>query len=297
MTATPALPAILRAAFWMSGAIASFSTMAVAGRFVRVELDTFELMTCRSLVGLLIVLTVATATGKLHQINRQKLGLHLLRNISHFTGQNLWFFALTLIPLAQLFALEFTTPLWVTLLAPVFLAEALTRTRLIAALIGFAGVLIVTHPDPTNLNPGIIAAALCAIGFAGSVIATKRLTRTATITCIMFWLTGMQAVFGLVCGYIDGAFTWPSLAILHWVVLVGIAGLAGHFCLTQALNVAQAGVVMPMDFVRLPAIAVVGMLLYGEPLEWALLLGGSLIFLGNLLNIRSETRARRAQTI
>ncbi|MCV2881029.1 DMT family transporter [Actibacterium sp. XHP0104] len=293
MSATRPLPAILLAALWMAGTIASFSAMAVAGRHVRVELDTFELMTTRSLVGLLIVLTVAASRGTWRQISTDRLGLHLARNICHFTGQNLWFFALPLIPLAQLFALEFTTPLWVTLLAPLLLAETLTRTKLIAALIGFAGVLVITHPDPAQINPGTIAAALCAIGFAGSVIFTKRLTRTATITCIMFWLTGMQAVFGLICGFADGQFTWPSTAILHWVVIVGCAGLAGHFCLTQALHVAPASIVMPMDFVRLPVIALVGLALYDEPLEWALLLGGVLIFGGNLMNIRHESRARR----
>ena len=106
------------AAAWMIGAISSFTLMAVAGRAVSAELDTFEIMLFRSLTGIIIVVSLAWATGSLRQINRGRLGLHATRNIFHFTGQNLWFYAITMIPLAQVFALEFTTPLWVILLSP-----------------------------------------------------------------------------------------------------------------------------------------------------------------------------------
>ncbi len=108
----------LTAALWMTGAIASFSAMAVAGRAVSFELDTFELMTWRSVVGIVIVLSVGLATGTLKQVTTRHMGWHLIRNLSHFAGQNLWFLAVTLIPLAQVFALEFTSPLWVVVLAP-----------------------------------------------------------------------------------------------------------------------------------------------------------------------------------
>ena len=94
------------AAIWMIGAIVSFSAMAIAGREAGLSLDTFEIMTYRSAVGLVIVVAVLTATGSWRQVRRDRLGLHLIRNAAHFTGQNLWFFAVTLIPLAQVFALK-----------------------------------------------------------------------------------------------------------------------------------------------------------------------------------------------
>jgi drug/metabolite transporter (DMT)-like permease len=255
---TPAVP-VLRAGLWMSGAIVSFCAMAVAGRSLASELDTFEMMLYRSIIGIVLVLAVGGILGRLGEINTRSLGLHVVRNVFHFTGQNLWFFSLTFIPLAQVFALEFTSPLWVTLLAPLILGERLTRTRAIAAAIGFTGILIVARPGFTEVNIGVIAAAASAIGFAGNILFTKRLTRTATITCILFWLTVMQAVFGLATAGWDGDVAWPSATAWPWIAVIGCAGLLAHLCLTNALKVAPATVVVPFDFIRLPVIAVIGM--------------------------------------
>jgi drug/metabolite transporter (DMT)-like permease len=285
----PPVP-VLKAGLWMSGAIVSFCAMAVAGRSLASELDTFEMMLYRSLLGIVLVLAVGGLLGRLGEINRRNLGLHAVRNVFHFTGQNLWFFSLTFIPLAQVFALEFTSPLWVTLLAPLVLGERLTRTRVIAAAIGFLGILIVARPGFTEVNVGVLAAAASAICFAGNILFTKRLTRTATITCILFWLTVMQAVMGLVTAGWDGDIAWPSAAAWPWLAVIGCAGLLAHLCLTNALAVAPATVVVPFDFIRLPVIAVVGMALYGEALDVFVVLGAAVIFAANYLNIWTENR-------
>ncbi|SMH57149.1 Predicted permease, DMT superfamily [Maritimibacter sp. HL-12] len=280
------------AALWMIGAIASFTTMAVAGRAVSLDHDTFELMFYRSLVGIVVVVGFATLTERLGLIGRRRLGLHLVRNVSHFTGQNLWFFAITAAPLAQVFALEFTAPLWALVLAPLFLNEAITRSRALAALVGFVGILVVTQPFSEPLTPGVIAAAGAAIGFAGSAIFTRRLTRTENVLTILFWLTVMQAVFGLVTAAWDGDIALPTAAALPWLVLIGLAGLLAHLCLTSALRLAPAAVVMPVDFVRLPLIAVIGWLFYAEGFDAAVLLGGGLIVAANWVNLRIEARRR-----
>lgn len=274
----------------MIGAIFSFTSMAVAGRALAPEFDTFEIMMYRSFLGIAVVLVVAKAAGTLGQVTRRQLGLHTARNLAHFIGQNCWFYALTLIPLAQLFALEFTSPIWVLLLAPIFLGERLTLTKIGCAALGFVGVWIVARPDFTALEPGILIGAAAAIGFAGSAIFTKLLTRTETITCILFYLTVMQAVFGLVCAGYDGDIAVPTTQALPWIVLVGLAGLVAHFCMTKALSIAPASVVMPVDFVRLPAIALIGMAFYGETLDAWVFVGALLIFGANYLNILRETR-------
>lgn len=277
----------------MIGAITSFTIMAVAGRTVSIELDTFEIMLFRSLTGILIVLTVAKISGTLSQVSTRKVNLHFTRNICHFAGQNLWFYAITLIPLAQLFALEFTTPIWVILLSPLLLKERMTAIGLISAGIGFIGILIVARPDPANLSTGVVAAAACAVFFALTAIVTRKLTRTETITTILFYLTVMQAAFGLICAGYDGDISLPSAGTAPWVIVIGIAGLVAHFCLTKALSIAPASIVMPIDFVRLPAIAVVGMLLYDEPLELLVFVGAALIFAANYLNISYATRTAK----
>ncbi len=283
----------LQAALWMIGAITSFTLMAIAGRTVSVELDTFEIMLFRSITGIIIVVSVAIYVGTFRQIGRGQLGLHATRNICHFAGQNLWFYAITVIPLAQVFALEFTTPIWVILLSPLLLKERLTGIGLLSAAIGFVGILIVARPDPANISTGLVAAASCAVFFALTAIFTRKLTRTQSITTILFFLTTMQAVFGLICAGYDGDIAVPSLQTLPWVILIGCAGLLAHFCLTKALSIAPASIVMPIDFVRLPTIALVGMLLYNEPLEVWVFVGAAIIFAANYINITHAIRAAR----
>lgn len=283
----------LRASAWMIGAIASFTAMAIAGRAVAHELDTFEIMFFRSLVGVIIVVTVATATGTMGQIQTRRLKLHGIRNVSHFLGQNLWFYAITVVPLAQVFALEFSSPIWSMFLAALVLGERLTRLRLLTAFVGFVGVLIVTEPWTAQLSPGIVAAAIAAIGFAGSAVTTRFLTRHESITSILFWLTVMQSVFGLICAGYDGDITLPSPASLPGVLTIAIGGLVAHFCLTRALSLAPAAVIMPVDFARLPIIIAVGALLYAEPFSMAVVVGAVLIFGANYANIRAEARSAR----
>jgi len=284
--------AVLRAGLWMLGAVVSFSSMAVAGRAVSFELDTFEIMMYRSIVGFVLVICVARLTGHARSITTRSPGLHLIRNLSHFTGQNLWFYAITMIPLAQVFALEFTAPLWVLVLSPLVLGERMTRVRALAAVIGFTGILIVARPSPETINAGTLAAAAAAIGFAGSILATKRLTRTETLTCILFWMTATQIVFGVVCAGLDGDIALPSPASVPWLIVIGCAGLMAHVCLTTALSIAPATVITPVDFLRLPLIAVIGLIVYGEAIDAFVMIGAAIIFGANYLNLWFETRKR-----
>lgn len=274
------------AAAWMAGSIGCFTVMAVATRAVSPPFDTFEIMLYRALVGLILVGATLAATGRLAVVRPRRMGLHLARNVVHFTGQNLWLYAITVLPLAQVIALEFTSPLWVLLLAPLFLGERLTGRTLLAGLIGFAGVLIVAQPDAARIAPGIGPAALCAVCFALTAIATKRLTRTEPVAAILFWLNAMQFVFAAVLTLRDGVVAVPDARTAPWLLAIGVAGSAAHWCLTSALSAAPASVVMPLDFLRLPVIAVAGWLLYGEAVGLPLLLGSALILGGNLLSLR-----------
>ena len=282
----------LQAAGWMTGAIVSFTAMAVSGRELADSHDTFEIMTYRSLMGIVIVVAVAFWAGTLREIGIRNLHLHAIRNVFHFAGQNFWLFAVIATPLAQVFALEFTSPIWAMFLAAIVLGEPLTRIRILSALVGFAGVLLVARPDASfALSPGLLAAGLAAIGFAGAAVFTRLLTRTTTITCILFHLTAMQVVMGAVTAGYDGQIALPTLESAPLLAVVGICGLVAHFCMTKALSIAPAAVVMPIDFARLPIIALVGVAFYSELLDFWVLLGAAIIFLANYLNIRTETRA------
>ena len=268
--------------------------MAIAGRYISWELDTFEIMTYRSVVGFLIMVTFISMSGKWSLIPTQKFGTHIIRNAFHFSGQNLWFFAITAAPLAQVFALEFTSPLWVLMLSPLFLNERLTSLRVLAGLSGFVGILIVARPFSGEISIGVITAALSAIGFAGSLIFTKHLTKTEKTVATLFYLTAIQFVFGLLCAGIDGDIALPSLTSFVWVVVIGACGLLAHFCLTTALTLAPATVVVPIDFIRLPVIAIIGMILFEEGIDIYVFIGAFLIVSGNYANLWYESRHRES---
>jgi drug/metabolite transporter (DMT)-like permease len=285
----------MKATVWMIGAMLSFSLMAVSGRELATSLNTFEIMLYRSIIGFLIVLFIGYFTKTLVEIKGDRLGLHLFRNLAHFSGQNLWFFAVASIPFSQLFALEFSTPVWVALLAPLFLGEALTRQRGLAVILGFAGVLIVARPDINQFDFAIIAAVACAICFAGSMMATKKLTSDQSITCILFWLTLMQLAMGLLATVFMGTITFPEDTNITWIVIVGIGGLTAHFCITNALALAPAIIVIPLDFMRLPLISVIGFLAYGEAFELPVLVGAGVIFIAILLNLKAEQQRQSRQ--
>lgn len=285
-------PRPVAAATWMLGSVVAFTAMAVAARNVSTVHDSFEILLIRSAVGFVAVLAYGTASGRMAEVTTHRLPGHFLRNLVHFAGQNLWFTALTLIPLAQVFALEFTAPLWVILLAPLFLGEALTPAKGIAAALGFIGILIATRPDVAHLSPGVMAGLGAAVCFAAVSILTKRLTRGVSVLCILFWLTLMQFFFGLICAGLDGHITWPTAQTLPWLVLIGFCGVLAHLSLTTALTLAPASYVAPIDFLRLPLIAVVAFLLYAEPIDPYVLIGGVVIFGGIWLNVRAQMRAR-----
>ncbi len=282
MTQTEAQP--VRAALWMAGAVLSFTIMAIAGRAIQTELDSFELMFWRSLIGFALICAIVLARPV--RLRPTSPGLHLARNVFHFAGQNLWFYGIMVLPLSQLVALEFTMPIWVVLLAPLVLGERLTGRQLGLAGLGFLGILIVAQPGLQPLGPGHLAGILCAVGFAMNALLTKRIMRNDPILCVLFWMTASQTLFGLTLAQ-WGGFTWPSPAIWGWLVVVGLTGLSAHYSLSSALGLAPAATVAPMEFFRLPVIALVGAWLYAEALDPFVFIGAAVIFLANWMNIRS----------
>jgi drug/metabolite transporter (DMT)-like permease len=266
--------------------------MAVSGREAGQVMPTADLLVWRSVIGALVVCAILpfSASG-FSQIRSKRLPQHLNRNLFHFFGQYCWYYAVTLIPLAQLFALEFTSPIWVALFAPLFLGERFTLWKAVAVVLGFAGVLLVVRPFDMatgfSLGEGQVWALMSAVGFAGNMIATKRLSSSETSLCIVFYMTMMQAPMGML---VSGGLPMvpPDLHIGFWTLALALGGLSAHFCLAQAFRHAEATIVVPMDFVRLPLIALVGMLAYGERLDPYVFAGGGLIFLGNYLNIRAQ---------
>ena len=269
--------------------------MAVAGRAIQVELTTFEMMFWRSLIGFGLIagfLALRARGAWWDRVRPTSPRLHLTRGVVHFTGQNLWFYALMLIPLAQLVALEFTMPVWVALLAPLLLGEAFTRRKALVAGLGLTGVLIIAQPGAQALGIGHLAAIGAALFFALNLIATRAIMRVDGVICVLFWMTGLQTLMSLPLALIWGGLGWPPAALWPWIGLVAVTGLSAHFALTSALGLAPATSIAPMEFLRVPLMALVGMWLYAEPLEPLVLAGGAVILVANWINLRAP-RARK----
>jgi drug/metabolite transporter (DMT)-like permease len=277
-----------KAAAWMGLALLSFALLAVSARQLLDTMGAYQILFLRSAVGLAMILAYALPRRR-GFARTTRLRLHLLRNLFHYAGQVCWVTALGLLPLAVVFALEFTTPIWAAMLAAVFLGERLNRGRLVAIALGFAGILVVVRPGYLPISPEILVPVAAAVCFAVNVTATKGLTRSDPPVTILFYMMLIQVLLGIV----PAAFTWQPVAAsdLPWLAVVAGTGLSAHYGMTRALQQADATLVIPMDFLRLPLIAVVGLVVYGEALDPAVLIGAAMIFAGAYYSLSRERRS------
>ncbi|MGA7386683.1 MAG: DMT family transporter [Pseudolabrys sp.] len=280
---------IARVVLWMVGALLSFSVMAVSIRELsRAGLSIFEILAIRSGVALLVlfVLLAVRPDLRLHARPR-RMGLNLFRNTVHYASQFSWALSLTMLPLATVFALEFTMPAWTALLAIWFLHERMTPSRLGVVVFGLIGVLVILRPGIASFNPAAILVLLAAFGYAITMITTKKLTMTETTFGIVFWMAVIQFPLSLV-GSDPTVFLHFEMRHILPAIGVGTAGLTSHYCLSNAFRSGDATLVVPLDFMRIPLIAVVGWAFYGERLDIFVLLGALIIVSGVLWNLRSE---------
>jgi drug/metabolite transporter (DMT)-like permease len=278
----------------MSGALLSFSTTAVSVRALAPVLSVFEMLSLRNAAGVVILLGAALVRPDLRrELVPRRTSLHLLRNAVHFAATYAWTLGVTLLPLANVFALEFTTPAWVGLLAVLILGERMSASRFVAIGLGFVGVLVILRPGVGAFDPASFIVLGSALGFALTAIATKKLTRTESTFAILFFMNLMQLPLNL--AGVEAAF-WTKLDASHVLPIAGLClgGLLSHLCLTNAYRHGDATMVVPLDFLRIPLIAVVGWQLYGEPLDPFVLLGSLCIIGGIAWNLRAESRARPA---
>lgn len=274
---------IARAAVWMAGWLTLMVVIAVAGREAARELSVFQIMLLRSTLGMVMLWPLVRAAGGVSAVRTQRLPQHALRNAIHYAAQYGWFVALTLIPLAQVVSIEFTMPIWSAALAVVFLGEQMNARKWLAVLLGLVGVAFIVRPGAGQIDIGQLIALASAFGFAISVVLVKSLTRTDAAVAISFWMLVVQSAIGLVPALL--VWQWPSAEAWGWVVVVAFCGTYSHYCFARAMQHADATVVVPMDFLRVPLTALVGWLAYSEGLDLFTLLGVGLILSGNVLNL------------
>jgi len=269
----------------MAGWLTLMLIVAVAGRETTRELNVFEIMELRSLIGFVMLYPLIRMNGGFRTMRTQRPVQHIGRNLVHYGAQLGWFFALTLIPLAQVVSIEFTMPIWTAILAASFLGERMTVWKNLAIVLGLIGVMVIVRPATGQINPGQLIALAAAVGFGVSIAMVKSLTRTESTLAIIFWMLVVQSAAGL----IPAIYTWqtPSASLWGWIVVIGFCGTFSHYCMARAMLYADATVVIPMDFLRVPLTALAGWLIYSERLDVYTVLGAALILTGNLLNLKS----------
>lgn len=297
MTQAPApqgtqMSPLMTGALWMLGSLMSFIGMALASRELAGNIPIVEILFLRSAVGAVIVVLLLPRLWPELRLLRD-LRLHGIRNAIHFSAQYCWTVAVVLLPLAQVFALEFTMPIWVALLGWAILGEKITRTRLLAIATGFIGVLVITRPGTQGFSPAALFALLAAAGYGTSAVLVKLLTRHNSPAIIVLWMVLMQLPMALVAMLLTSGWVTPGWGDLPWIGVIGLTALSAHYTMAQALRQIDASVAIPIDFMRVPLIAVIGWLLYDEPISLAVLIGALLIFGGNYAAMRSEMRAGR----
>jgi drug/metabolite transporter (DMT)-like permease len=272
----------------MAGWLALMLIVAVAGRETTRELNVFQIMEVRSALGLLMLVPLVQLNGGLAAMRTSRPLQHIARNLIHYVAQLGWFFALTLIPLGQVVAIEFTMPIWTALLAASFLGERMNLAKILAIALGLFGVAIIVRPGTSGVDPGQLIALGAAVGFGTSIAMMKSLTRTETTLRIIFWMLVIQSAAGFFPAL--HVWQWPSAWVWGWLIVIAFCGTFSHYCMARAMLHADATVVVPMDFLRVPLTAAAGWLLYAERLDAFTVLGAALILTGNLLNLRSSER-------
>jgi drug/metabolite transporter (DMT)-like permease len=269
----------------MAGWLALMLIVAVAGRETTRELNVFQITEVRSIFGFLMLYPLVRLNGGFAAMKTSRPLQHIGRNLIHYGAGLGWFFALTLIPLGQVVSIEFTMPIWTAILAASFLGERMTVWKIAAIVLGVVGVVVIVRPATGEINPGQMIALGAAVGFGISIAMMKSLTRTETTLTIIFWMQVIQAVAGFIPSLY--VWIWPSAYAWGWMVVIAFCGTFSHYCMARAMLYADATVVVPMDFLRVPLTTAAGWLLYSERLDVFTVLGAALILTGNLLNLKA----------
>lgn len=279
------LSAPLRGALWMTASAFFFAVTSILVRALD-DYHPLETVALRNVAGLLVLLP--WIVGRRAPVLRtHRLRLHLLRAVLSLGATILWFTTLTVLPLTEATALSFLSPVFIALLALAFLSERMNAERWLAALGAFAGALVILRPGVAAFQPAALLGIATAFVWATSTVIAKLLSRTEPSTVIVLYMMAMVTPMSLILA-IPVWRTPDTLELLGFFAL-GAAGSLGHITMTRALAVADAGLVSPFDYLRLPFVAILAFLIFGErgdPWTW---LGAVIIVLCSMSLVRSRS--------
>lgn len=237
-------------------------------------------------VGLFLPLA---ARNNWQLLRTTKLRLHLMRGFLGLLGTVLYFYSLSVQPLASATAFQFLAPIFAIILAVVFFKEKLATVRILAIGLAVAGVLLVTKPSGQLLSFGAVLGIAAAFIQSLIFLVVKQMTNTEPafrITILMNWTISFLSLPLAI-------WAWSTPSVFDWVCLAALAALAsaGQYCVARALSSGDANVVAPLEYTKLIWAAGVGVAIFGEPLSMTILLGGAAIIVSSfVLALKGGTR-------
>lgn len=274
----------------MLASTAFFGLMAVVIRLASATLPTFEIAFFRNLFGLLALLPILLHGGA--TLRTRQLPRYLLRSVIGIGSMLAGFWAIGHLPLSQAISLSYSTPLFVTIAAVLWLGEQVRWRRWAAVIIGFIGVLVIVRPGSSSFTAGSLVAVAAALLSAVVAIQIKQLSRVDPADTIVFY----TYLFWVPLSLIPALFVWewPHGIAWLWLVCIGLAGTGGQLLWTRALRLGDVSALTPISFMQLPIVAVAGYLLFDESISRWTLLGATIIFAANAYIAHREVALSRS---
>ena len=268
--------------------IVLFSFMVVFIRKAAENLHILEVVFFRNLLAFIVMLPILTSTG-LAAIKMNNTKLFFMRGFFGAIGMLAGFTCLTLIPLAQATAISFSKPIFITIGATIFLGEIIKTRRIAAIIIGIIGMLIIVQPGVNSFSFGIMLAIIAALAHSLNALIVKKLTLTDTPQAIITWMV----IILIPITFIPAIPVWEWPSFETWIYLWGIAivGTLAHFTWTKACSMAEITSLEPIEFIKLPIMALLGWMIFSEiPGTWTWI-GGLIIFVSTIYISHREAKA------
>ena len=276
---------------WMFGTIMCFCLMGIAIKELSFKYSSFEIQNFRNVFCIIIILIIFLSK-KNTSITTNQIKNNLIRNFFHFIGQSSWTYGLTVLPLATVFSIEFTMPIWASILSIIIFKDKLTIFRLVFLILGIIGTWIIVVPDINTININSLIVLLSAISYAFAHNFTKILTRTDSTLSIIFWMSLIQLPFTILGSLIVGEIKFNIYQEIPLIFLLTITSLGAHFCLTNALRKGEPSIVLPIDYLRLPLIYIIGWYFYNEIISNNIIIGSLMIIIGTYIIIKKDVNKK-----
>lgn len=283
----PSFSNTTRAALWMVFFCMTMACLSGMIRHLSGEVPALEMVFFRNFFGLLFILPIIAIAG-FHRLKTKRLKLHGLRAIFGTAAMSCWFVGVTLIPLSQATALNFSVPMFTTVGAALVLGERFRLHRMVALCVGFLGAIVILRPGIETIEPGALIVLASSLFIAGAVLSVKHLSSTEHPAAIVFYMGLFMTPLSLVGA--SSVWVWPAFEHYPWLVAMGGVACLGQIGMANAMKAADASVSMPFTFTHMIFASFIGYFFFGEIVDGWTWAGSAIVFGATLYIVRREAK-------